>query len=401
VADKCPMHGHEMPFDEEYWYAPFDTYSEFHEQGSVHRVCLPDGIPVWLVTGYTEVYDALRDPRLARQRKFAGPDYTNQLPPEGLQQSRLVMEDAPEHTKTRRLVNFGFVPRRMRLLKPKIHKLVDDLLNDIEAKGADGAVVDLMDVFCAPLPITVVCDLIGVPEEERVAIREWGELVFSGKLVNPQGIGEAMARALVARRTNPQDDLLSTWAEVTDDDGNLLPPEDLSHFAIIMFAAGYDSTMGMLSCSSIALMQRPEYAKRLANADEDELHKLMEEMFRMYSPTQRGFRRFAREDVEIGGQQISAGDTVLLSIGAADRDPGKFPNANELDFDRSENKHLVFGRGPHACPGAELARIENGIALQELFRRFPNMKMAVPEEELTWRESTLIRLPTSLPVTLS
>jgi cytochrome P450 len=395
------MHGHEMPFDEEYWYAPFDTYSEFHAKGPVHRVCLPDGIPVWLVTGYTEVYDALRDPRLARQRKYAGPDYTNQLPPEGLPQSRLVMEDAPEHTKTRRLVNFGFVPRRMRLLKPKIHQLVADLLDDIERKGADGAVVDLMDVFCAPLPITVVCDLIGVPEEERVHIREWGELVFSGKLVNPQGIGEAMARALVERRTNPKDDLLSTWAEVTDDDGNLLPPEDLSHFAIIMFAAGYDSTMGMLSCSSIALMQRPEYAARLANADEDELHKLMEEMFRMYSPTQRGFRRFAREDLELGGQQISAGDTVFLSIGAADRDPDKFPHANELDFDRTENKHLVFGRGPHACPGAELARIENGIALQELFRRFPNMRMAVPEEELTWRESTLIRLPVSLPVTLS
>lgn len=401
MADQCPMHGHDMPFDDEYWHAPFDIYEKFHAQGPVHRVCLPDGIPVWLVTGYSEVYDALRDQRLARQRKYAGPDYTNNLPPEGLPQSRLVMEDPPEHTKSRRLVNFGFVPRRMRLLKPKIQKLVDDLLDDIEAKGADGSVVDLMDTFCAPLPITVICDLVGVPDEERVHVREWGELVFSHSLVNPQGIGEAMARALVERRTNPKDDLLTVWAEVTDDDGNLLPPEDLSHMALIMFAAGYDSTMGMLSCSSIALMQRPEYAARLAAADEDELHRLMEEMFRMYSPTQRGFRRFAKEDLTIAGQKISAGDTVLLSIGAADRDPEKFPNANDLDFDRAENKHLVFGRGPHACPGAELARIENGIALQRLFQRFPTMKMAVPAEELEWRQSTLIRLPLSLPVTLS
>jgi cytochrome P450 len=126
----------------------------------------------------------------------------------------------------------------------------------------------------------------------------------------------------------------------------------------------------------------------------------MEEMFRMYSPTQRGFRRFAAEDLELGGQKISAGDTVFLSIGAADRDPEKFPAANDLDFDRTENKHLVFGRGPHACPGAELARIENGIALQELFKRFPNMKLATPASELQWRESTLIRLPLTLPVTL-
>jgi cytochrome P450 len=310
------------------------------------------------------------------------------------------MEDPPEHTKSRRLVNFGFVPRRMRLLKPKIHQLVSDLLDDVAAKGADGGVVDLMDTFCAPLPITVICDLVGVPEEERVHVREWGELVFSHSLVNPQGIGEAMARALVERRTNPKDDLLTTWAQVTDDDGNLLPPEDLSHMALIMFAAGYDSTMGMLSCSTLALLDRPEYATRLANADEDELHKIMEEMFRMYSPTQRGFRRFAAEDLELGGQQIKAGDTVFLSIGAADRDPEKFPDANDLDFDRKENKHLVFGRGPHACPGAELARIENGIALQELFKRFPNMKLAVNPEELTWRESTLIRLPLTLPVTL-
>jgi cytochrome P450 len=398
---ECPVHGHNMPFDEEYWHAPFDLYAQFHELGPVHRVCLPDGIPVWLVTGYTEVYDALRDPRLARQRKYASDDYTNHLPPEGLPQSRLVMEDPPEHTKSRKLVNHGFVPRRMRLLKPKMEELVAGLLDDVAAKGADGAVVDLMDTFCAPLPITVICDLVGVPEDERVHVREWGELVFSHSLVNPQGIGAAMARALVARRTDPKDDLLTVWAEVTDDDGNLLPPEDLSHMALIMFAAGYDSTMGMLSCSTLALMQQPEKAKLLADADEDELHRIMEEMFRMYSPTQRGFRRFAREDLEIGGQKISSGDTVLLSIGAADRDPDKFPNANELDFDRDENKHLVFGRGPHACPGAELARIENGIALQQLFRRFPNIRLAVPEDELPWRESTLIRLPQSLPVTIS
>ncbi|MFL6123596.1 cytochrome P450 [Actinophytocola sp.] len=401
MADKCPVHGHSMPFDEEYWHAPFDIYQQFHEKGPVHRVCLPDGIPVWLVTGYTEVYDALRDQRLARHRRYAGPDYTNHLPPEGLDQARLVMEDPPEHTRSRKLVNHGFVPRRMRLLKPKMQRLVNDLLDDVEAKGADGAVVDLMDTFCAPLPITVICDLVGVPDEERVHVREWGELVFSHNLVNPQGIGEAMARALVARRSEPKDDLLTVWAEVADDDGNLLPPEDLSHMALIMFAAGYDSTMGMLSCSTLALMGRPEQARRLANADEDELHRIMEEMFRMYSPTQRGFRRFAREDLEIGGQKIAAGDTVLLSIGAADRDPGKFPDANELDFDRTENKHLVFGRGPHACPGAELARIENGIALQQLFRRFPNIRLAVPEDELPWRESTLIRLPLSLPVTIS
>lgn len=401
MADKCPVHGHSMPFDDEYWHTPFDIYSQLHAEGPVHRVCLPDGIPVWLVTGYTEVYNALRDPRLARHRKYANADYTNDLPPEGLAQARLVMEDPPDHTKSRKLVNHGFVPRRMRLLKPKIHELVDGLLDDIEAKGAGGAVVDLMDTFCAPLPITVICDLVGVPEEERVHVREWGELVFSHNLVNPQGIGEAMARALVARRTNPKDDLLTVWAEVTDDEGNLLPPEDLSHMALIMFAAGYDSTMGMLSCTTLALIRRPEQAARLANADEDELHRIMEELFRMYSPTQRGFRRFACEDLELGGVRISAGDTVLLSIGAADRDPGKFPDANVLDFDRSENKHLVFGRGPHACPGAELARIENGIALQKLFQRFPNIALAAPEEELRWRESTLIRLPLTLPVTIS
>jgi cytochrome P450 len=401
MADKCPVHGHNMPFDEEYWHAPFDIYEKFHAQGPIHRVCLPDGIPVWLVTGYAEVYDALRDQRLARHRKYAGEDYTNHLPPEGLPQSRLVMEDPPEHTKSRKLVNHGFVPRRMRLLKPKMEQLVSDLLDDLEAKGADGAIVDLMDTFCAPLPITVICDLVGVPEDERVHVREWGELVFSHSLVNPQGIGEAMARALVERRTNPKDDLLTVWAEVTDDDGNLLPPEDLSHMALIMFAAGYDSTMGMLSCSTLALMKQPEQARRLVEADEAELHRIMEEMFRMYSPTQRGFRRFAREDLEIAGVRINAGDTVLLSIGAADRDPAKFPNANDLDFDRTENKHLVFGRGPHACPGAELARIENGIALQQLFRRFPNISLAVPEDELPWRESTLIRLPLSLPVTIS
>lgn len=404
MADQCPLHGNPMLLDDAYFTNPYKTYAQLHTEGPIHRICLPDGVPVWAVTSYEEVRKGLRDQRLARPRKYANDDYTNEIPPEGVPEARLVMEDPPEHTETRRLVNFAFVPRRLESLRPRIEKLVDGLIDDLAAKGANGEVVDLAELFCAPLPVVMISDLLGVPEEERANLRQWTDDIFGkdGQANHDAKVAfHHMLRDLVAaRRADPQDDLISFWSQLKGADGELLPEMEVIIFTIIIYTGGYDTTMGMLASSTIDLINHPEQAHRIVH-DPDSIKVGVEELLRRNTPTQRGFRRFATEDMEIAGQKISAGDTVMLYVAAASRDPERFPDPDAMDFDRYKNWHIAFGRGPHVCPGSELARMELRLAVPALFRRFPNIRLAVPEEELEWRRSTFIRVPVSLPVILN
>lgn len=404
MADQCPLHGNPMLLDDAYFQNPYGTYAKFHEQGPIHRFCLPDEIPVWAVTSYADVRKGLRDHRLARQRKYANADYTNENPPEGVAEARLVMEDPPEHTETRRLVNFAFVPRRLEPLRPRIQSLVDGLLDDMAAKGANGEVVDLVEMFCAPLPIVMISELLGVPEAQRANVRQWTDDIFGRSDERNHDAKMAFAgmlKDLVAtRRADPQDDLISFWGQVTNADGELIPEMEVVLLAITLYTGGYDSTMGMLAGSTIDLIKHPEHAAELVR-NPDAVNSGIEELLRRNGSVHRGFRRFATEDMEIAGRQVSAGDTVLLYLSAASRDPERFPDPDAMDFDRHENWHVAFGRGPHVCPGAELARIELRIGLPDLFARFPNIRLAVPEEELEWRRSTFIRVPWTLPVILT
>jgi cytochrome P450 len=404
MTGKCPLHGHEQPLDDAYFTNPHATYARLHEDGPVHRFCLPDGIPVWAVTAYDEVHEWLRDQRLARQRSFANEDYTNEVPPEGVPIARLVMEDQPEHGHTRRLVNFAFMPKRMAEMRPRIVELVDDLLDDLAEKGADGAVVDLAALFCAPLPIVMVSEMLGVPRDTWADVRRWTDDIF-GRIdeVNYEAkVAFAnLLRGLVAdRKVEPKDDLISLWAQATDMHGEVIPDEEVMLLILTTYTGGFDSTLGALAASAVDLMNHPRHTAEFV-ARPDVVPAAVEELLRRNGSVHRGFRRFAREEVEIAGQRIGLGDTVMLYVTAAGRDPKQFPDPDTMDFTRPGNQHLAFGRGPHVCPGAELARLEMRIGLHALFSRFPNIRLAIPEEELEWRPSTFIRVPKALPVILS
>lgn len=399
MAGKCPVHENPMPFDEEFSRDPFSYFAGWHAEGPIHRVCIPTGDPAWLVTRYEDVYKFLRDQRLARPRKYAGADYTNTRMMEGAEYLPLVMEDPPEQTRGRKLVNYAFIPKRLEALMPTMNEMVDEMLDRIAGDGK----ADLMEALVGPFPVNVVAHILGIEAADQERFRAWGDALFG---TGPREEGEAAFQELMvfidkliaAKLENPTDDLISYMANATHSDGEPVTPKQVRQLATIIIISGFDTTVGSIANGLIALLSEPEKLAEL-RANPDLLPNAIEELLRLHSSVTRGFRRFATEDLVIGGQQIAKGDTVLLALKAADRDPGRFANPDEMDFHRPDIQHNGFGRGPHTCPASQLARIEFRLVLEKLLERFPNLELAVAPEHIEWRLSDLVRTPVGIPVT--
>ncbi|GGW18006.1 cytochrome P450 family protein [Streptomyces capoamus] len=393
-----PARKHPNPFDEAFFKDPYPTYAEMHRTGApLHRVSLSDGNDVWLITGYEEASEALKDRRLVRNRRHAGPDYKSEILPEIVRSGNLHMEDGQIHTRLRRFMNFAFTPKRVAAMVPRIEQVTKELLDAMEANGGG----DIMDGLAAPLPIAMTTGILGVPDDQRGDFRYWSDELLGGA---PERAREAAEQLLVyvqglidLKRREPADDLISYWVSVKDDEGKPLTDQEMIGMTFFLLLGGYDTTVGQIGASVLALLKYPEKAEAM-RTNPDIIPDAVEELMRWDGSTHSGIRRFAAEDVEIGGETIRSGDCVLISLGAANRCPMRFADPDKLDFEREQNWQLGFGRGPHHCPGKELARHELRIALGELVRRFPNMKLAVPEEEVVWRPSYLIRVPYELPV---
>ncbi len=394
---RCPRHGEPMPFDDAFYADPYATYARMNAAGRVHRVCLDDRPPEWVLTRFDDVREALRDQRFARHRRHARPDYPVEQIPEVLHAGNVLSEDPPEHTRLRQFVIHAFTAKQSRRLEPRIVELVDSLLSELDGRA------DLMADFASPLSITLIGELIGVPPGARADFRTWCDDILAGTPEVSNRAGALLLgyfAELVAERTRrPGDDLISDWVRARAGDGTGLSERELVNMPFYLFLAAQDTTVGTLGNAMLGLLTHPGLVARL-RAEPDRWPAAVEELMRWDTSALRGWRRFAREDVSIGEVTIPAGDSVNLSIAAAHRDPRRYTEPDTLDIDRTDGQHLGFGRGPHACPGAELARIEVRVALRALFDRFPGVALAVPRDELRWRESTFIRMLTALPVRL-
>ncbi|MFD6227323.1 cytochrome P450 [Streptomyces sp. NPDC060232] len=395
----CPVTGHKDPFDEEFFADPYPVYAQMHEEAPVHRVRLPEGTLVWLVTKYEEASEALKDRRLVRNRRYAGEDYENEILPEIVRSGNLHMEDGPLHTRLRRFMNFAFTPKRIAAMEPRIHEVTATLLDRIEADGGG----DIMDLLAAPLPITMTSDILGVPEDQRSSFREWSDTLLGGEPVAAKQAAVSLlgfvTELIANKRENLTDDLISYWITAEDTDGQPLTDQEMIGMTFFLLLGGYDTTVGQIGASTLALLNNPDKAALMRDNPEI-IPDAVEELMRWDGSTHSGIRRFAAEDMNIGGVDIAKGDCVLISLGAANRCPVRFEDPEVMDFGREDNWQLAFGRGPHHCPGKELARKELQIALGELVRRFPNMRLTKPEEEVVWRPSYIIRVPQSLHVTV-
>ncbi len=394
---QCPHHGVQMPFDAEFYADPYATYRKLNDTGRAHRVCFDDRPPEWVLTRFDDVREALRDQRFARNRRHASPDYPLEQIPEILHHGNVLTEDPPEHTRLRQFIVHAFTPKQSRKVEPRIAELVTELLDGLDSKA------DLIADFASPLSITIIGELIGVPRDAQHEFRVWCDDIIAGSPEVSRRGGELLlgyfAELVEEKRARPGDDLISDWLAARATDGSALTAQELVNMPFYLFLAGQDTTVGTLGNAILGLLTHPELVA-LLRAEPDRWPAAVEELMRWDTSALRGWRRFASEDIAVGDVTIPAGDCVNLSIAAAHRDPRHYPDPDTIDLDRTDRAHLGFGRGPHACPGSELARIELRVALRALFDRFPDLRLAVSHVDLRWRESTFIRMLTELPAVL-
>jgi cytochrome P450 len=384
----------------EYFQDPHAVHRRLREQGPVVPVVLPDGLRAWLVTGYDEVRAALADPRLYKDRRRKG--WEEDSAPERVLFRHMLNSDPPDHERLRRLVSKAFTARRVERLRPRIAEITESLLSALAGRTE----ADLLAEFAFPLPITVICELLGLPAADRDEFRSWSAGVVSGTDSRLAGIQAAAAAwtgyvsgLLAARRAAPADDLLSALVQARDGDDQLTDPELLATVFLLLLA-GHETTVNLIASGVLALLLDPAQLARLA-ADRSLLPAAIEELLRYTSPVNLATLRFAAEPVRIGDTEIPARAVVLLALSAANRDESRFSVPDGLDLGRDAGGHVAFGHGIHYCLGAQLARVEAEIALGALLDRYPGMTLAVPATELRWRPSTLIRGLETLRVRLT
>ncbi|WP_409237595.1 cytochrome P450 family protein [Streptomyces sp. PA5.6] len=379
---------------------PYATYARLRDTAPVHRTVGTDGRPAWLVTRYDDVREALANPLLSLDKSHALPGgYRGLALPPALDANLLNM-DPPDHTRIRSLVGRAFTRRRVEQLRVPIRRTADALLDAVEPLGR----ADLVAAYAAPLPITVICDLLGVPDDGRRDFREWTDALLSPDPAHPEKAKHAVVAMLgfftgllADKRRHPADDLLSDLVAVRDA-GDRLSEDELMSLAFLILFAGYENTVHLIGNAALALLDHPEQFAALRD-DPTRLPAAVEEFQRYEGPAPLAIRRFPVEDITIAGVTVPAGETVLLSLGSANRDPGRFPDPDRLDLDRATAGHVALGHGIHHCLGAPLARLETEIAVGALVERFPRLALAVPRDEIRWRPSMRSRGLRELPVT--
>ncbi|GAA3465541.1 cytochrome P450 [Nonomuraea roseola] len=380
---------------------PFDPPKELveaREHGPISRFPFPDGHQGWLITGYDLVRSVLADARFSSRRELMRHhplvDYGDiEVPP--APPGEFLLMDEPQHSRYRKPLVGKFTVRRMRQLTERVEQITAEHLDAMEKAGPSA---DLVTAFAKPIPSIVICELLGVPYEDRGSFQEHIDKFLGGEVGDEELIAaytatqQYLAELVVAKRANPTDDVLS---DLLDSD---LTDEELKGIALILLSAGFDTTANMLALGTFALLQNPAQLAAL-RADPALTDKAVEELLR-YLTVAKTSMRTALEDIELGGQTIKAGTTVILSYATANRDPERFTDPHVLDLHRQDGGHLAFGHGIHQCLGQQLARVEMRVAFPALLNRFPTLRLAVPAEEVALRPETAdIYGIKSLPVT--
>ncbi|MER5852915.1 cytochrome P450 [Streptomyces sp. NPDC002012] len=380
----------------------YATYRDILEHRPVTKVRFYDGSFVWLVNRYEDVRAALSDPRLSNDpTKQSDIDLSaaTGIPADLVEyfQRNMFRSDEPDHGRLRKLVSREFTMRRINALRPRIQEIAEDLVEKFAATGGG----DLVGALARPLPLTVMCELLGVPEADRADFQLWSQHVVESdpafaerNAVSYRSLFECIRSLIRRRRDEPGEDLLSALVELRDS-GDSLSEDELISTAFLLLVAGIETTVNVLGTGSFLLLTHPDQLARL-RADDGLPGSAVEEILRYMAPIEMTSRH-TLEPVEIGGESIDAQSTVLINLAAANRDPARFTDPQSFRADRNDGSHLTFGHGIHYCLGAALARAEAEVFFDVLLKRFPAMELSVPSAELTWRH-VFMRGPLELPV---
>ncbi|MFD1147355.1 cytochrome P450 [Saccharothrix hoggarensis] len=374
------------------------TYLELQRDEPVARVRLPYGGDGWLATRYEDAKTVLADPRFSRAAVMEpGADVPRTLPSMPAEANILSM-DPPDHTRLRRLVAKAFTARRTEQLRERAQEIVDGLLDDVERQGPPA---DLVEALAMPLPITIICEMLGVPYEDRAAFRAWSEaavaisaFTYDEILAANESLRTYMAGLVERKRVEPGDDMLSVLVAAHDNEDRL-SAQELVSFGVALLVAGHETTANQIGNFVYQLLRMPDRLGEL-RADPSLVPAAVEELLR-FTPLggSAGFPRIATAEVELSGVTIKPGEAVFVNNVAANRDPSVFENPNEVDFHREHNPHIMFGHGAHHCIGAPLARMELQVAIGSLLKRFPLLRL---DGDVTFKKGRLIRGPQSLSV---
>ena len=379
---------------------PYAQYNNIHQEYG--RIIMQGGTAY--VVGYEEARQVMGDhKRFIKDYRTLMSDQerimTHLVPSMfDLLYDNMLSRDAPDHTRLRALISKAFTNRTVQALAPRIQEIADQLIDAFAAKGE----TDLIEDFAFPLPIIVICELLGIPTEDRHKFRIWSH-AFIG-ISNEADLSgnslfefvEYIGHLIHQRRHDPQDDLISRLVHA-EEDGERLSEQELFSMIALLIVAGHETTVNLIGNGMAALLQHPDQAA-LLQRDPTLIDDAIEEFLRYEGPVEMTTTRYAAEDVTIGNTFLSRGTTVIVILAAANRDPQAFTNGDTLDVMREPNKHMGFGYGVHYCVGAPLARLEAKIAFTTLLQRLPTLQLAVPAAKLTYNDSAIVRGLVRLPV---
>lgn len=384
---------------------PYEAYAKLREAGGAHQAVKPSRGEVWVISRYADVKTLLSDPRMSIEASNSRHGYQGFGLPPALDEHLMNVDDEA-HARLRRLVSSAFTPRRVEAQRDRIQAAVDRLLGEIAPTGEADLVADL----AAPIPVVVICDLLGIPESDGAAFQ-----AYTKSLMNPNDPTRPSTRELVSgmhaclvelidrKRSEPADDLLTAMIAAREGDDRLSENE-LTSLAFLILWAGFETTVHFIANAIAAVLADPRLVEVvLAESDPHtpRMSALVEELLRRDGPMLTAIRRFPLEDVRVGDAIVPAGDTVLLGLASANRDPDHVVDPDEIDLERANSGHLGFGHGPHYCLGAPLARMEVRTALWSAIHRLPRLALAVPEHDLPWKIDHRQHALTALPVTFT
>ena len=383
------------PFD------PASGYTALRETPGIAKVSTPAGVDAWVFSRYDDVRSVLTDPRLSSRSAPSAHVVPEADLEREVESGSILQNDGERHAYLRRLLTSEFTVKRVQALKPRIQQLIDDHLDAMLA--TDGP-VDLVTAFALPIPSLVICELLGVPYADRAEFQERSAILVSVDRPNEElmavseELQEYMAALVMAKIEQRDDDLLSRLITRAEDQGRPLTVPELVSIGITLLIAGHETTANMIALSTLVLLRNPDQLDAL-RADPTLAPTAVEELLRYLTVIQFGLFRHVMEDIPMGDETIKAGEYLVAALSSGNRDESVYPDPDRIDLSRKASTHLAFGFGPHQCLGQQLARVELQEVYTRLYARIPSLRLAVPFEEIKFKDNTLVYGVTALPVT--
>lgn len=386
---------------------PFPTYAHMRQQDPIYAHTSPGGVTTWYITRYDDVLTVLKDNRhFVKDVRNTVPEEERPLPPKSptihdLINQNMLFSDPPDHTRLRALVNQAFTPRRMEQMRGRIQQVADGLLNTVAKSGE----MDIMADYALPLPVVVICELLGIPAADQAQVADWSQAIISPgsrglrareRKRKLRAFVDYLGQMFANRQQTPQDDLTTALVQA-EMEGDTLSEAELSSMVALLLVTGHETTVNLIGNGVLLFLQHPDQLQR-ALQSESAMATAVEEILRFDGPVETSTTRWVSQDVEFKGRQLKQGDVVRVVLSSANREVVCAPRPHQFDVCQPNNKHLAFGHGIHYCLGAPLARLEGIIGFQTLFCRFPTLRLANPVDPLNWRSGVLFRGLERLPV---